>query len=154
MKNVLISGASIGGPALAYWLRRYGFEVTVVERYRGMRPGGQAIDVRGPALQVMEQMGLGDQLRSCSTNMRGMSVVDDEGNEVYRSTEHTLSGGDLSSPDVELLRDDLCRMIFDAVEGVEYLFDDSITSIDGTRVTFEKAAPRDFDIIVGADGLH
>ncbi|MEV6237973.1 FAD-dependent monooxygenase [Lentzea sp. NPDC051838] len=154
MKNVLISGASIGGPALAYWLRRYGFNVTVVERYRGMRPGGQAIDVRGPALQVMERMGLGDQLRSCNTNMRGMSVVDEDGNEVYRSTEHTLSGGDLSSPDVELLRDDLARMIFDAVEGVEYLFDDTITSIDGTRVTFEKAAPRDFDVIVGADGLH
>ncbi|MDT7788991.1 MAG: hypothetical protein QOF58_7410 [Pseudonocardiales bacterium] len=154
MKNVLISGASIGGPALAYWLRRYGFDVTVVERYRGMRPGGQAIDVRGPALQVMDRMGLGEQLRSCNTNMRGMNVVDEDGNEVYRSTEHTLSGGDLSSPDVELLRDDLARMIFDAVEGVEYLFDDTITSIDGTRVTFEKAAPRDFDVIVGADGLH
>ena len=52
MKNVLISGASIGGPALAFWLRRYGFNVTVVERFRGLRPGGQAVDVRGPALDV------------------------------------------------------------------------------------------------------
>ncbi len=154
MKNVLISGASIGGPALAYWLRRYGFSVTVVERARGMRPGGQAIDVRGPALEVVERMSLGDQLRSLSTNMRGMSMVDPEGNELFSSTTHTLSGGDLSSPDVELLRDDLARLLFDAVDGVEYLFDDTITAIDGTRVTFEKAAPRDFDVIVGADGLH
>ncbi|MGI5502558.1 FAD-dependent monooxygenase [Lentzea sp. CA-135723] len=154
MKNVLISGASIGGPALAYWLREHGFDVTVVERYRGMRPGGQAIDVRGPALEVVERMGLGDRLRSFSTNMRGMNVVGADGNELFSSTTHTLSGGDLSSPDVELLRDDLARMLFDAAEGVEYLFDDSITSIDGTRVTFEKAAPRDFDVIVGADGLH
>ncbi|MFJ5990783.1 FAD-dependent monooxygenase [Lentzea sp. NPDC092896] len=154
MKNVLISGASIGGPALAYWLRHHGFDVTVVERARGMRPGGQAIDVRGPALEVIERMGLGDQLKSFSTNMRGMNVVDADGNELYRSTTHTLSGGDLSSPDVELLRDDLARMIFDAVDGVEYLFDDTITAVDGTRVMFEKAAPRDFDVIVGADGLH
>jgi 2-polyprenyl-6-methoxyphenol hydroxylase-like FAD-dependent oxidoreductase len=110
--------------------------------------------VRGPALQVIERMGLAEQLRSFDTNMRGMNVVDEDGNEVYRSTTHTLSGGDLASPDVELLRDDLARMIFDAVDGVEYLFDDTITSIDGTRVTFEKAAPRDFDVIVGADGLH
>ncbi|MDX3662598.1 FAD-dependent monooxygenase [Streptomyces sp. ID05-26A] len=154
MKNVLISGASIAGPALAYWLRHRGFEVTVVERCRGMRPGGQAIDVRGPALEVVERMGLGDRLRSFSTNMRGMNVVDADGNELFRSTTHTLSGGDLASPDVELLRDDLARMLFDAVDGVEYLFDDTITSIDGTRVTFEKAAPRDFDVIVGADGLH
>ncbi|MFD4674534.1 FAD-dependent monooxygenase [Lentzea sp. NPDC058450] len=154
MRNVLISGASIGGPALAHWLRKLGFDVTVVERYRGMRPGGQAIDVRGPALEVVERMGLGDQLRSFSTDMRGMNVVDADGNELFSSTTHTLSGGDLSSPDVELLRDDLATMLFDAAEGVEYLFDDSITSIDGTRVTFEKAEPRDFDVIVGADGLH
>ncbi|MGW6448471.1 FAD-dependent monooxygenase [Lentzea sp. NPDC055074] len=154
MKNVLISGASIAGPALAYWLRHHGFEVTVVERFRGMRPGGQAIDVRGPALEVVERMGLGDRLRSSSTNMRGMNMVDADGNELFRSTTHTLSGGDLASPDVELLRDDLARMLFDAVDGVEYLFDDTITSIDGTRVTFEKAAPRDFDFVVGADGLH
>ncbi|MEV6713488.1 FAD-dependent monooxygenase [Lentzea sp. NPDC051208] len=154
VKNVLISGAGIAGPALAYWLRRNGFSVTVVERARGLRPGGQAIDVRGPALEVVERMGLGDRLRSFSTGMRGMNVVDAEGNELFRSTTHTLSGGDLSSPDVELLRDDLARMLFDAADGVEYLFDDTITSIDGTRVTFEKAPPRDFDVIVGADGLH
>ncbi|GGU25226.1 FAD-dependent monooxygenase [Lentzea flava] len=154
MTNVLISGASIGGPALAYWLRAYGFDVTVVERARGLRPGGQAIDVRGPALQVMELMGLGDQLRSAGTDMRGMTMLDADGNELFSSTTHTISGGDLSSPDVELLRDDLANMLFNAIEGVEYLFDDTITSIDGTRVTFEKAAPRDFDVIVGADGLH
>ncbi|MET9227319.1 FAD-dependent monooxygenase [Lentzea sp. NPDC003310] len=154
MKNVLISGASIGGPALAYWLRHHGFEVTVVERARGLRPGGQAIDVRGPALEVVERMGLGDRLRSLGTNMRGMNVVDADGTELFRSTTHTLSGGDLSSPDVELLRDDLAQLLFDAADGVEHLFDDTITSIDGTRVTFENAAPRDFDVIVGADGLH
>lgn len=154
MKNVLISGASIGGPALAYWLRRHGFAVTVVERACGLRPGGQAIDVRGPALEVVERMGLGDRLRSLGTNMRGMTMLDAEGNELFSSTTHTFSGGDLSSPDVELLRDDLARLLFDAVDGVEYLFDDTITAIDGTRVTFEKAAPRDFDVIVGADGLH
>ncbi|RDI23782.1 FAD-dependent monooxygenase [Lentzea flaviverrucosa] len=154
MKNVLISGAGIGGPALAYWLRHHGFSVTVVERARGLRPGGQAIDVRGPALEVVERMGLGERLRSLSTGMRGMNVVDADGNELFRSTTHTLSGGDLASADVELLRDDLAQMLFDAADGVEYLFDDTITSIDGTRVTFEKAAPRDFDVVVGADGLH
>lgn len=154
MTNVLISGASIAGPALAYWLRRHGFGVTVVERSRGLRPGGQAIDVRGPALQVIELMGLGDELRSFSTNMRGMTMLDQDGNELFSSTTHTLSGGELASPDVELLRDDLANLLFDAADGVEYLFDDTITKIDGTRVTFEKAPPRDFDVIVGADGLH
>ncbi len=154
MTNVLISGAGIGGPALAYWLRHHGFDVTVVERHRGVRPGGQAVDVRGPALDVVERMGLGERLRAMATGMRGMSVLDADGNEVYRSTEHTLTGGDLASPDVEVMRDDLAGLLFGAAEDVEYLFDDTITAIDGTRVTFERNAPRDFDVIVGADGLH
>jgi 2-polyprenyl-6-methoxyphenol hydroxylase-like FAD-dependent oxidoreductase len=154
MNDVLISGAGIGGSALAYWLRHHGFDVTVVERHRGVRPGGQAVDVRGPALDVVERMGLGERLRAMATGMRGMSMLDADGNEVYRSTEHTLTGGDLASPDVEVMRDDLAGLLFDAAEGVEHLFDDTITAVDGTRVTFERNAPRDFDVVVGADGLH
>ncbi|MEU6265535.1 FAD-dependent monooxygenase [Saccharopolyspora shandongensis] len=64
------SGASIAGPALAYWLRRKGFSVTVVERAPGQREGGQAVDIRGVALEVMDRMGLGDRMRAARTRMR------------------------------------------------------------------------------------
>ncbi|GIG61543.1 hypothetical protein Lfu02_59150 [Longispora fulva] len=157
--SVLISGASVGGPALAYWLTRYGFSVTIVERAPALRPGGQAIDVRGPALEVAERMGLLADLRAHSTAMRGMTMVDGDGNEIYRSEERTLTGGELASPDVEIMRDDLARLLCDAAgEEVEYLFDDSIAALDedgaGVHVTFEKTPPRTFDLVVGADGLH
>ncbi|MEW2355182.1 FAD-dependent monooxygenase [Spirillospora sp. NPDC029432] len=157
--SILISGAGIGGPALAYWLDRYGFDVTVVERWNGIRPGGQAVDVRGPALDVAERMGVLDELRAHGTGMRGMSVVDAEGNEVYRSEERTVSGGDLASPDVEILRDDLARIIAAAAgDRIEYLFDDSIAALeegpDGVRVTFDSGLERSFGLVVGADGLH
>ncbi|KAA2254520.1 FAD-dependent oxidoreductase [Solihabitans fulvus] len=161
MKNttILVSGASVGGPALAFWLDRHGFDVTVVERAPGPRPGGQAIDVRGPALEVVERMGLLEQLRGLSTGMRGMTMVDAEGNELYRSTEHTITGGDVASPDVEIMRDDLARLLIEAGgDRTEYLFDDSIATLtqdgDGVAVTFERSAPRTFDLVVGADGLH
>lgn len=157
--TVLISGASVGGPALAYWLAEYGFEVTVVERAPAFRPGGQAVDVRGPALEVAERMGVLDELRGLATDMRGMSMVDATGKELYRSTEGTISGGDFATPDVEILRDDLCQVLFRAAaDRVEYLFDDSIATLaqdaEGVHVTFENAAPRTFDLVVGADGLH
>ncbi|OLT38281.1 hypothetical protein BJF79_27480 [Actinomadura sp. CNU-125] len=87
--NVLVSGASIAGPSPAYWLDRYGFEATIVERAPGVRPGGQAIDVRGPALDVAERLGVLDELRGTATGLRGTSVVDDEGAEVFRTTERT-----------------------------------------------------------------
>ncbi|GAA0945097.1 FAD-dependent monooxygenase [Actinocorallia libanotica] len=160
MKNtrVLISGAGIAGPALAYWLDRYGFQTTVVERAPGIRPGGQAVDVRGPALEVAGRMGILAEVRSKNTEMRGMSVVDGAGNELYRSEERTVSGGDLDSPDVEILRDDLAEIIAAAGgAGTEYLFGDSIAALeqdDEVRVTFESGLRRTFDLVVGADGLH
>lgn len=159
MKNVLISGASIGGPALAYWLRRYGFGVTVVEVSPGPRAGGQAVDVRGPALDVAERMGVLDRIREQRVEMRGMSMVDGDGNELYRSEEYTVTGGDLSSADVEILRDDLSRILADAAgDGVEYLYGDSIAGLeqgdDGVRVIFQSGTVRTFDLVVGADGAH
>ncbi|MEO3875743.1 FAD-dependent monooxygenase [Nonomuraea sp. B12E4] len=159
MTSVLISGASLAGPALACFLRRHGFTVTVVERAPAPRPGGQAIDVRGTALTVVERMGILSDVRRRRTRIEGMSMLDGDGNELWRSTEMALSSGRLDSDDVELLRDDLSRLIHDRTRSdVEYVFGDSITSLaqdeHGVRVTFERAAARDFDLVVGADGLH
>ncbi|MFC8230954.1 FAD-dependent monooxygenase [Streptomyces sp. NPDC057287] len=159
MRTVLISGGGIAGPALAYWLRRHGFGVTVVERGPGLRPGGQAVDVRGVALDVIERMGLLDEARRVRTRMRGMSVLDPEGKEIERSTEVALSSGRLDSDDIELLREDLVRMVHERTRAdVDYLFGDTITALDedgtGVRVDFAHAPSRTFDLVIGADGLH
>lgn len=157
--NVLVSGASVAGLTTAYWLIRYGFKVTVVERAPHLRLGGQALDVRGPGLEVAERMGVLAILRQRMTRLTGMSIVDGEGREVARSTERTLTGGRLDSPDVEVFRDELCRTLFETVgKNVEFLFDDSATSITqreaSVDVSFARAAPRSFDLVIGADGLH
>jgi 2-polyprenyl-6-methoxyphenol hydroxylase-like FAD-dependent oxidoreductase len=157
--EVLISGASVAGTAAAYWLGRHGYSVTVVERYRGPRPGGQAIDVRGPALTVLERMGLLAAAQKRRTQIRGASVVDRDGNELSQDTESTPTGGFIDSPDVELLRDDLVELLYGPSQWTaNYMFDDTITALDddgGTvNVTFERAAPRSFDLVIGADGLH
>jgi 2-polyprenyl-6-methoxyphenol hydroxylase-like FAD-dependent oxidoreductase len=156
--RVLVSGASISGLTTAYWLARFGFAVTVVERAPHLRPGGQALDVRGPALAVAGRMGVLAAIREHATKLTGFSMVDAEGKEVHRSEERTLTGGRFDSDDIEILRDDLCRVLFEAVSNVEYLFGDSIASLaqnaSGVEITFEHAAPRRFELVVGADGLH
>ncbi|MDP9863103.1 MULTISPECIES: FAD-dependent monooxygenase [Streptosporangium] len=157
--DILVSGASIAGPALAYWLRRHGFNPTVVEKAPRLRPGGQAVDIRGAALGVVERMGLLADIRRMDAAMRGMSFVDSAGEVLHSTTEETLTGGEVGSEDVEILRDDLAGILYEATrDGVEYLFGDSITSLaqddDGVRVTFERGAPRTFGLVVGADGLH
>ncbi|WP_245919916.1 FAD-dependent monooxygenase [Melittangium boletus] len=156
---MLVSGASISGLTTAYWLSRHGFAVTVVERAPHLRPGGHALDVRGPALEVAERMGILTTIRDRSTKLTGISVVDSAGEELFRSTECTLTGGRLDSPDVEILRDDLCDVLHGAVGNqVEYIFGDSIASLtqdeSGVDATFVRAAPRRFALVVGADGLY
>ncbi|OLF14975.1 FAD-dependent monooxygenase [Actinophytocola xanthii] len=159
MRNALISGAGVAGAATAYWLRRAGYAVTVVERASGPRTGGQAVDVRGVALEVMDRMGLGERMRAARTTMRGMAMLDGAGVELFRSEDHTFSSGRLDSEDVELLREDLLAMLHEAnANRVEYVFDDSISALaqdeHGVRVEFERGGFRTFDLVIGADGMH
>jgi 2-polyprenyl-6-methoxyphenol hydroxylase-like FAD-dependent oxidoreductase len=158
-RNILISGASVAGPALAYWLHRYGFNPTIVERAPAPRSGGQAIDVRGTARQVIEHMGLMERVRQAHTGAQGMYIVDSAGKRLVRMGSDAMNGSGGLIAEIEILRGDLVRILYEATrDDVEYIFDDSITSIaesdQGAQVTFERSAPRTFDLVVGADGLH
>jgi 2-polyprenyl-6-methoxyphenol hydroxylase-like FAD-dependent oxidoreductase len=156
--NVLISGASIAGPALAYWLAQWGYTPTVVERAPAPRPGGQTVDLRGAGRTVIERMGLMDRARSVSLDQRGFALVDRTGRVMARVPEDAFGGEGIIS-EIEILRGDLGQVLYDAtLPSTEYLFNDTITSIrqdgDGVDVTFENAAPRRFAFVIGADGLH
>ena len=159
MPSALISGASIAGPTLGYWLAKAGFEVTIVERSPAPRPGGQAIDIRGPALDVIDKMHLLPAVQELRTRHKGMSVVDVEGHELSRTTERTASAGRLDSGDVEIFRDDLSRLLVGAsTSAVDYRYGDSLRSLEArdktVSVTFETGDPGLFDIVLGADGLR
>jgi 2-polyprenyl-6-methoxyphenol hydroxylase-like FAD-dependent oxidoreductase len=155
---VLVAGASIAGPALAHWLCRRGAEVTVVERAPGLRPGGQAVDARGVAREVVRRMGLDAAVRAARTETAGAYTVDVDGNvlETYRADD---DGGDGYIAEIEILRGDLSRVLYeDTRDGVEYLFGDRIAELtqdaDGVDVAFAGGDRRRFDLVVGADGLH
>jgi 2-polyprenyl-6-methoxyphenol hydroxylase-like FAD-dependent oxidoreductase len=155
--RVLISGAGIGGPALAYWLAGRGFRVTVVERAPALREAGYKVDVRGAATEVLRRMGLLTAAQAADTGMRRITYVKSNGGPIAALPADLLMGrrGD----DLEIMRWDLSRILHDATaDRVEYVFGDAIATLDdgpdGVDVTFEKGAPRRFDHVVGADGLH
>lgn len=156
--SVLVSGAGIAGPALAYWLSRHGFVVTVVERAAGVRPGGHAVDLRGVARDVAEWMGIMPEVRRHQVDERGFAFVDGRGRRTA-SMPVDAFGGEGIVADIEIMRGDLANILYDATRGyVEYVFGDRVTMLaqsdDGVDVVFAGGSRRRFDIVVGADGVH
>ncbi|MCL7369708.1 FAD-dependent monooxygenase [Streptomyces ardesiacus] len=157
-RRVLISGASIAGPALAHWLDRYGFEVTVVEKAAAVRGGGYAIDVRGTAREAVDRMGLLPALRKAHVDSQRITFVDAAGEPVGSLQPEQLTGGE-AGVDLEVRRGDLADALYTPLrDRVEFLFDDSIATLDdvgdSVHVVFDSGLRRTFDLVVGADGLH
>jgi 2-polyprenyl-6-methoxyphenol hydroxylase-like FAD-dependent oxidoreductase len=158
MTHVLISGASIAGPTLAFWLRQAGIDVTVVEKAPAVRGGGYPIDLRGVAVDVVERMGLLPAIEAARTGTRRATFVDERDRTVgshAADADHETDG----SRAVELPRGDLTQVLWEATRhDVEYVFGDSITALDedadGVHVTFDHGHSRTADLVIGADGLH
>jgi 2-polyprenyl-6-methoxyphenol hydroxylase-like FAD-dependent oxidoreductase len=156
--RILISGASVAGPALAYWLERHGFHPTVVEQAPALRKtGGHAVDLFRPSLGVVDRMGLRAQVEAKDVGTHEMTLLREGARAIHIDIGSIL--GVRSGEHVEIMRDDLSKIFYDATrDDVEYVFDDAIAAIDDRDdevvVTFERAAPRVFDLVIGADGLH
>ena len=160
MKNtsVLISGAGIAGPTLAYWLWRRGFEPTLIERAPRFREGGYMIDFWGVGLATAERMDLLPRLREVGYFIDHIRFVDDKGRTRSEMGGEVLRRA-LADRFISLPRGDLAKAIFDTVAGrTEVLFDESVTAIRedpaGVEVSFERSPPRRFDLVAGCDGLH
>ncbi|WP_326958137.1 FAD-dependent monooxygenase [Amycolatopsis sp. NBC_01286] len=152
-KTVLVSGASIAGPSAAYWLHRSGYRVTVVETAPELRPGGQAVDFRGEQVKLLAAMGVLGDVRRFETAMGEQTVLGLDGKPQLSVPGAAWSG------EVEILRGDLARVLYEhTADYTEYVFGDRVTSLteraDGVEVTFRRGAPRKFDLVVGADGVH
>ena len=156
--TVLISGAGVAGPTLAYWLHRAGFEPTIVERAPKLRMGGYVIDFWGLGYDIAEAMGLSGSLERHGYHIREMRIVGNDGRRLSGFGTRVfdeLTGGRF----VSVRRSDLSRLLAEcAAIQTEMIFDDTIESLledaDGVRVRFAHQPPRRFDLVIGADGLH
>ena len=157
-RSVLISGIGIAGPALAYWLARYGFEITLVDKAPRLRTGGYVVDFWGRGFDLAEKMGILPEIKRVGYDVQELRLVDVGGRpvggfsvDVFRSA---TNGRYVSIP-----RSQLAKIIYQKIEGYcEIIFGDSIREIEqkerGVGVSFERTEPRRFDMVIGADGLH
>ena len=155
--NVLITGASVAGNALAWWLGRDGAAVTVVERAPAFRDGGQNVDVRGVGRAVMREMGLEQAALERGTGETGTAWIDADGEiaACFPTDEHT---GDGPTAEMEILRGDLARLLYDAAsDRATYRFGDHVTAVDQTadavEVSFASGTKARYDAVIVAEGV-
>lgn len=152
--RVLISGASIAGPALAHWLHRHGYDVTVVEKAPQVRAGGQAVDFKGPIhLSVLDRMGILPQVREKAVPSEDGAIVNASGRRIGTSPGAFIGG------DINIGRGELAQILYaHTAESCRYVFSDSITSLtqtpDAVEVTFRNGPDESYDLVFGADGMH
>jgi 2-polyprenyl-6-methoxyphenol hydroxylase-like FAD-dependent oxidoreductase len=157
-RTVLISGASIAGPTLAFWLKRFGLRPVVIERADELRLGGQNVDIRGVGREVVRRMGIEGELLAASTGEKGLRFVDR-----HNVTKAEFPAGKSDTvgftAELEILRGDLARILYEHTrDGTEYIFGDSITDLrehDGVvTATLATGKTRDFDLVIAADGIR
>jgi 2-polyprenyl-6-methoxyphenol hydroxylase-like FAD-dependent oxidoreductase len=156
--TVLISGAGIAGPSLAFWLTRNGYRVVVVEIAPGIRPGGQTVDLRGAGGDVVERMGLMSQMRERALEQRGAAWVKADGSRRAEMPVTAFDGNGLVSK-LEILRGDLVDVLYQATkDAAEYRFNTTISELrqdnEGVDVTLADGTEMRADLVAGADGPH
>src|SRR6266511_2590407 len=157
-KTVLIAGAGIAGPTLAFWLEAAGFEPTLIEHAPALRTGGYVIDFWGLGYDIAERMRLAPDINRIGYHMRELRIVDDRGERITgfgTRVLRELARGRF----VTLGRSDLSRLIFDQIKNkTEAIFGDEIVGLqqkaDCVQVQFKAGSERWFGLVIGADGLH
>ena len=156
--KVLIVGGGITGPALAHWLSKVDCDITIVERAPDLRASGQQIDLRGEGVAVMRKMGIESAVRAKVVQEEGAEFVDKNGRrQAFFGANKTGQGRQSLTSEFEIMRGDLCRIIFDATQGAKYIFGNSVATYKDTgskvEVSFKDGRTDTFDLMVGADGV-
>ncbi|MEU7765177.1 FAD-dependent monooxygenase [Nocardia sp. NPDC049190] len=159
--RILVTGGGIAGNTVALQLLRAGYQITVVERAAAPRPGGQAVDLRGPSREAADRMGLLPGIGKLQLDGRGMAHVNAKGRDVVRMPTEMFDGKGFVS-DIEITRGDLNQVLLDAIADTDvqpdYRYGVWVTEVqqddDGVEVTFASGHVERFDLVIGADGVH
>lgn len=154
--KILVIGVGIAGPAICYWLKRFGFSPVLIEKSAAIRKGGQALDVRGIATHIAREMGIYDQICDMRTRIECGRFVDATGNVLHE--EHGEKFGFRQDDEVEILRGDLIEILMKTIADVPCHFNQFITSMqqndDSVTVNFKDGRIENYDVVIGADGIH
>ena len=156
VNKILVIGAGIAGPAVCYWLKRFGFSPILIERSANLRKGGHALDVRGTTIDLVKRMGIYEEISNRRTQVELGRYVDVQGNILHEEKGERFCFRE--GEDVEIIRGDLVQILVDAIKGVPCRFNQVVDSIKqndaDVEVQFKDGSTEHYDLVIGADGLH
>lgn len=156
VNKILVIGAGIAGPAVCYWLKKFGFSPVLIEKFTEIRKGGQALDIRGIVVELVKKMGLYEQIRTMHTRLEVGRYVDAEGNTLHEERGERV--GFRQDGEVEIIRGDLIDILMGAIEGTPCHFNRLIDGLQqddiGVTVHFKDGKSEHYDLVIGADGIH
>ncbi len=154
--KILVVGTGIAGPSACYWLKRFGFSPTLIEKSASIRTGGQALDVRGVATELTKRMGIYDKICQQRTQIQCGRYLDTNGNIL--SEEQGERFGFRQDDEVEIVRGDLVNILMQTIPEVPCYFNQSIASMsqddEAVTVTFKNGKSEPYDLVIGADGIY
>ncbi|KAG6028305.1 hypothetical protein E4U40_001077 [Claviceps sp. LM458 group G5] len=160
--RVLISGAGVAGPSLAFWLTRLGHSCTIVERSSQLRASGQQIDIRTQGIEAVDRMGLLGDLRKMVVDEGGLQFVNAQSKPIATFPKVDAPPGQKKrqqgfSSEYEMMRGDVCQLLYDKTrQSTEYVFGKHVTAFqneaDGVQVTLSDGETTKYDMLVAADG--
>jgi 2-polyprenyl-6-methoxyphenol hydroxylase-like FAD-dependent oxidoreductase len=155
-KKILVIGAGIAGPTVCYWLKKYGFSPTLIERSRQIRTGGHAVDIRGIAANIVKKMGIYNTIIEKRTSIMSTRHVNAEGRILLE--EHGEQARFREGDDIEIVRGELVNILLQTIPDVPCFFHKEIVDIvqkdHFVEVIFKSGTIEHYDLVVGADGLH
>lgn len=156
VNKILVIGASIAGPAVCYWLKKFGFSPTLIERNDTLSKGGYAIDVRGIAIEVVKKMGIYEKIYDMRTQLEAGYYVDANGNVLLQ--EQGEKFGFRQGDEVEIVRGDLVEILMQSIKDIPCYFSQAIDRIEQydetVKVTFKDGRAEGYDLVIGTDGIH
>lgn len=149
-------GAGIAGPVVCYWLRRFGFSPVLIEKSASIRKGGQGVDIRGVALDIVKKMDIHEQICNMRTQLELGCYVDAKGNTLHEEKGERF--GFRQDDEIEIIRGDLVEILMGAIDGVPCHFGQQIDDIkqdgDSVKVHFKDGRNEHYDLVIGAEGMH
>lgn len=157
--RVLISGAGIAGPSLAWFLAKAGARVTIVEKAPELLSHGQNVDIQGSARALIKKMGLLKEYKRLNTTETGTQFIDSNGRPFAR---FPVNRGKSISPtsEFEILRGDLAKILYAATKdnsAIDYVFGTTVEKVlendeKRVKVQFSTGKVDQYDLLVAADG--